>query len=202
MSSTRQREREKYERMWSAGRLYRRHSPGERMFEKTYVAMGLNPSDSVLDIGCGTGRAALRFSARGHRVHCVDIARNCLDPVAEMSLELTVACLWDRYELPLQAYDWGYCTDVMEHLPEEHVLAALWEMRRHCRRIFFAIALFEDQCGKQVGEVLHLTVKPPRWWHDVLDQVFETVEVLPPLEAHKFFAKVERDEAAEDLVHA
>ena len=63
----------------------------------------------------------------------------------------------------------GYCCDVMEHIPPEHVEAVLMRIFAHCDRVFFGISFNPDHFGPAlVGEPLHLTVRPYVWWRDLL----------------------------------
>ncbi len=52
------------------------------------------------------------------------------------------------------------CADVMEHLPEDRVPAALASMATYCQRIAFKVANFPSV----LGENLHLTRQPVDWW--------------------------------------
>ena len=67
------------------------------------------------------------------------------------------------HPLPVQAA-YGFCADVMEHIPGAEVEPVLVNVLKACRHVFFQIALEDDICGKLVGHSLHLTVKPYAWW--------------------------------------
>lgn len=166
-------EREKYEKVWTF-KEYRQHSPGELCVEKAVHALGMTPGESVIDYGCGPGRATAKFNAMGFNVLGVDHAHNCLDD--DVRVPLTVACLWD---LPILASDWAFCCDVMEHIPEEKVELVLEAIRVRTRKgAFFQIATFNDGFGLQlVGKPLHLTVKPADWWREKLWDVWANVEM-------------------------
>ena len=60
--------------------------------------------------------------------------------------------------------EYGYCTDVMEHIPPEHVDQVLLNILRSAQHVFFQIDCQEDVCGKLIGEQLHLSVHPYSWW--------------------------------------
>lgn len=148
-------EKEKYQKVWAV-KDYRKVSPGE-LCAKEFSKL-LKGSDSVVDIGCGTGRAARLIYWLGHNVKLFDIADNCLDD--GMELPLTIGCMWED---PIPKADWGFCTDVMEHIPEEKIDDCLTNIAKSVEKVYFRIYLHKDN-GKFIDEPLHLTVKPSKWW--------------------------------------
>lgn len=161
-----EREREKYERMWGTVPEYRAKCPGEAEVPEIVREFDLQLGDTVLDFGCGTGRAARALIERGIAGIGVDLAANCLDAGIDVPFE--PACLW---ELPknLRA-DYGICVDVMEHIPPEKVERTLRELARCVRRaLYFVIDTSTDSFGKRIGETLHLTVRDAAWWSEMIE---------------------------------
>ena len=118
-------EKQKYEKMWTV-KDYRKISPGE-LAGNTFVSIAKpKKGDEVIDFGCGTGRGSLWLGAMGKmNVTMLDFASNCLDD------ELVLACKTqpEKYKFiehdlmeksPIKAR-YGYCTDVMEHIPSVDV---------------------------------------------------------------------------------
>jgi len=70
-----------------------------------------------------------------------------------------------------EKFDYGYCTDVLEHIPPEDVDKVLLNICTAARRVYFAISTVPDVMGALVGEPLHLTVESPFWWHDRLSEL-------------------------------
>lgn len=159
-------ERAKYEKAWGHD-AYRRFAPGE-VIVKHYTQQIRPQKGKVIDFGAGTGRAAYLLHKLGFDVTMIDIADNCLDEEVreEIGHRLIVANLWEPMDLPKAPE--GYCTDVMEHIPEEKVDAVIANTLNLCERVFFHICLREDHFGSELGEHLHLTVKPFAWWRDKL----------------------------------
>lgn len=167
------RERVKYETMW-AQPAYRERSPGMRMAEQAHQQLRCRPGATLCDWGAGTGRASAWFAAQGLDVTAVDIAANA---VTEFDGPVVVANLWD---LPaeLGAFDFGFCCDVMEHIPPEHVEATLRGIAQRTRRAcYFQIALFKCHMGEAHGLHLHLTVKSANWWRAALERQFMYVDM-------------------------
>jgi SAM-dependent methyltransferase len=154
-------EREKYEKVWD-NPDYSRISPGRLSVPDFLEWTG--GQGSVVDLGCGTGQAARAISEAGHaHVHMVDHAYNCRDE--SVKLPFYQQCLWEL-DLP-EHYDYGFCCDVMEHIPENKVNAVFRRVRNHCDKIYYRIFLHKDN-GKFTDEPLHLTVQPAEWWLSVL----------------------------------
>lgn len=154
-------EKDKYRLMWQFDG-YRTAAPGEGLW-KHFVEL-VRPDDTIIDFGCGTGRASMALAQAGHRVMLVDFADNCRDDEA-MSLpflewDLSVPC-------PLRA-KYGLCTDVMEHIPPEQVDTVLTNIMASAKKTFFQISTVDDVCGALIGAPLHLSVHPHDWWKEKL----------------------------------
>lgn len=164
-------EREKYEKAWALDK-YRDYSPGEHLVERAIADLGMTSFETVIDFGCGTGRAAKKFQDLDFSVLGVDFVPDAV----ETDIAFKEACLWD---LPVLKADWGFCTDVMEHIPTEKVSDVLDGIRRSTAKgAFFQIALTKDSFGDRIGERLHLTVKPTDWWIDQLSSHWGHVKAL------------------------
>jgi SAM-dependent methyltransferase len=172
-------EQEKYERMWQEP-VYRKVAPGQLCAMEFLRQARPAEGSTVIDFGCGTGRGAAALAALGHlRVHMLDFAANCLDPaIAEHTLRLPLtpecsvnpemmALVFQQHDLtqpsPVQA-EYGFCTDVMEHIPPEDVNKVLTTVLMAARHVFFQISTVDDVCGALIGQPLHLSVHPYDWW--------------------------------------
>jgi SAM-dependent methyltransferase len=153
-------EREKYQKLWGDWR-YRTLAPGEKTVEQFLEVA--KPDGLVIDFGCGTGRAGLKMQEAGLEVFLVDFTDNCRDKPA-----LALSFLqWDLTKpgQPTKA-PYGYCTDVMEHIPTGDVDAVIANIMASAERVFFQIATVPDNFGATIGQTLHLTVQPHGWWAD------------------------------------
>ena len=150
-------EKSKYEQMWNIP-LYRKYSPGEQEVE-SFLDL-VKPSGLVIDYGCGTGRAAVKIKEYGCDVLLLDFTENSRDEIAK-SLPFAQQDLTCKIE---HKADYGYCTDVMEHLPTPDVSQTIDNIMDSCSRVFFQISTVPDTMGAIIGKQLHLTVKPHSWW--------------------------------------
>lgn len=171
-------EREKYEHVWRFPE-YRVGSPGLRSLPDFFAKTGAQPRDTVIDVGCGMGKAALQMRERGLRVTMFDIADNCLNPEVREALvpgflDFKTGCIWDVTPADLEPADFVFCCDVLEHIPTEQVPNTLNVLRYLTnRQAYLRIALFDDTHYANVtGRQLHLTVKTPRWWEEQLHKYF------------------------------
>lgn len=162
-------EKAKYEKLWGDVPDYRVVSPGESI-AMTFLEQAKPEKDAeCIDFGCGTGRGALMLALfGGMRVKMLDFAENCLDP------EVAEACITQPTRLSFRAHDlsevptenaaYGYCCDVMEHIPTADVPKVLRNIMGSAHHVFFGISTVPDVMGKTIGQDLHLTVKPLAWW--------------------------------------
>lgn len=163
-------EQRKYEKIWNES-TYRLRSPGERFFLRAYDDMKPQFRDTLCDWGIGTGRAATLFQKRGVQVDGLDIARNAVR--GEFEGKVWIGPMWDPPFPKDKKFTFGYCTDVMEHIPPKMVINCLKAMKRHTAdECWFSIANFPDREGDKVGETLHLTVRSADWWAASFARVF------------------------------
>jgi len=168
-------ERDKYTRMWTKVPGYRSTSPGEQLVPHFLKHAAWERGDTLIDLGCGPGRASVKLAEAGLDITQLDIAAESRDwEVKRVGLPFIEASLW---ELPegLGTFDWVYCCDVLEHIPPDHVDAALDCMARVTGYgAFMQIALFPEGFGRHIGETLHLTVQPAEWWMERINKRWET----------------------------
>lgn len=172
---TPEQEQNKYHRMWTEVPSYRSNSPGEKLVEKFFSIADWKPGDTLIDLGCGPGRASIALADRGFKVTMLDITDDCLDKsvrvtAGSVGIPFIEQNLWDVYLSVHGRFDWLYCCDVLEHIPPEHVDATLNNLQAMTGKGgFLQIALWDDSYGNKIGETLHLTVKPVEWWREKIE---------------------------------
>lgn len=169
-------EQAKYEEMWRHTE-YRQVAPGEHAAMR-FLGLAQPKDDStIIDFGAGTGRGAFMIALMGKKLHVrmLDFAANCLDDsvrqyVQEQPefLNFTQHDLTQPVPETLKA-EYGFCTDVMEHIPPKDVDTVLMNILSAAQHVYFQIACTEDHCGALIGHPLHLTVAPGSWWKGKLE---------------------------------
>lgn len=164
----------KYGTLWELPE-YRAYSPGEQYAQLFLSIARPKRGAHVIDFGCGTGRGALMLAVLGGcKVTMVDFVRNCLDPEIQEALTTQAHALQfvkADLERPLPvAAEYGFCCDVMEHIPGARVDQVLDNILHAAQHVFFSIATKDDACGKLIGEPLHMTVQSYGWWLQKLAQ--------------------------------
>lgn len=165
------RERAKYERVWASG-SYGGLAPGAAAAAEVLARWRWAPGQTVIDYGSGSCRAMKVFRQHGLRPIGVDIATNAMPE--GMPFTVVPAALWDLPE-ELAPADWCFCCDVLEHLPEDKIDAALAGMAARTRSGgYIQPALQPDHAGPRlIGAPLHLTVRPAEWWIETIGRHFE-----------------------------
>jgi hypothetical protein len=165
-----------YEDIWQQP-AYHKHSPGQQAIPRFLRLLGMvqpRLPGSLIDFGCGTGRASLVLARHGFSVVATDQTDAGLEimPVCEPGVELRFVrhCLWMPWREPRA--DFGYCCDVMEHVPTELTGLSLARMRQACTvALYVEVSTEPDQMGVLAGQPLHKTVKPFTWWRDLCAEV-------------------------------
>lgn len=178
-------EKKKYTHLWRSVPEYREASAADHLAPAflAYFSKQILPGQQIIDFGCGAGRSAIPFLAKGLQVNLVDFAETCLDPeiflqTVSHKAQFWEACLWD---LPpsLSPADWIVCFDVLEHIPEEKIDTALHGMSQRMKRGgLFSIDLRPDRFGSAIGETLHLTLKTKEWWQEHVSASFSILDEL------------------------
>jgi len=151
-------EQDKYRLMWMFP-VYRDISPGANVVQ--FFIDKFNPSGKIIDFGCGTGKAAVKMKEAGLQPLLIDFADNCRDPDADFPfLE------WDLTDPIPAETEYGFCADVMEHIPQDDVGKVIDNIMASSEKVFFQISTVDDLGGDLIGATLHHTVNNHNWWLD------------------------------------
>jgi hypothetical protein len=172
---------ELYERCWGLeDNSYRINSPGEKVVGTFLECAEPYATQTLIDWGCGTGRAGYKlYKENDLNVTLVDFAGNCLDKnIAEECIDnenlrfvkhdLSEPIDPEKISVPSE---FGYCADVLEHIPESSIDLVLENILENSRHVFFQISCQEDHFGMhdeirgdKTRERLHVCVHPYLWW--------------------------------------
>lgn len=165
-------EKDAYRLIWQFD-TYRNMAPGETLVETFLEVAKPAPGSTVIDFGCGTGRASLALQKAGLHPLLVDFADNCRDQEAIM-LDFMECDLTEP--IPLRG-DYGFCTDVMEHIAPQKVEPVLRNILSSVNNsTFFQISTIPDKMGVLIGRPLHLTVRSHDWWRAWLEEAGGKIE--------------------------
>lgn len=163
-------EREKYEQIWDID-AYHKVSPGLNYIEQAVEVLAIPRGSRVADFGCGTGRATKWLIDHGYDGIGIDIAGNAL----EEDVPFVQSALWN--ELP--SVEYGFSTDVLEHIPPEKVRLTLQRIHDACSEgCYLNIDTIPDSFGVLVGKRLHLTVMSAEDWEYELKQIWGKVDAI------------------------
>jgi 2-polyprenyl-3-methyl-5-hydroxy-6-metoxy-1,4-benzoquinol methylase len=165
-------ERAKYEDIWAVPDYREAASPGLVNVDRFLSVVRPAAGSTLVDLGCGSGEAGLKLKEFGLEVWWLDITDAALSPSVSRArfIELPVWGLHWRH------WDYGFCCDVMEHIPTEHVMLTLEHILRRCATTWFSIALRPDVFGQAIGQPLHLTVRDFVWWRDRIATIGNLVD--------------------------
>lgn len=160
----------KYGKLWDIDE-YRKSAPGEAFAPMFLKEAKPQIGAAVIDFGCGTGRGAHYLANAGLNVTMLDFVTNCLDADVKERCErdwngtCKLKFVKADLEQPINLVaEYGYCTDVMEHIPGPRVDKVLKHILDAAQHVFFAICTDEDQMGELIDETLHLSVHDYGWW--------------------------------------
>jgi hypothetical protein len=158
-------ERALYDDVWKHAD-YHKLSPGEEAVPRFLRLTQARPLETVVDFGCGTGRAGVALAAEGFLVTLADQTDAGLE-VRDLRFERH--CLWQPWRGGDHYY--GFCVDVLEHVPTELTGITIARMLDACRVLYLEVSTVPDSFGLLVGQPLHKTVRPFVWWRDLCAEI-------------------------------
>ena len=161
-------EKEKYEIAW-ADKRYRAGAGGTNHVSDFLKRFNVDNTHTVVEFGCGEGRASAQLATVVKDIILVDIAENCLSDKVKPALS-SKFILHDISEPLDVTADYGFCVDTMEHFPPEQLDRVLANMFAITPKCYFQICTLPDGFGKIIGAPLHLSVFKPAWWRDKMTE--------------------------------
>jgi len=176
-------EKRKYWRAYQH-KSYRRGSPGERVAAYFLFSSAREQGDTVIDLGCGTGRAGkyladYKKKMPGGEPRVLNVTLFDFVDVREVDLPFIEGNMWELDGLPV--FDWILCCDVLEHIPPQYVDRTLDGMAKITRKgglltIAHVPSSTADFSDMEIIEDLHLTIESPHWWQAKIESRWQIKE--------------------------
>jgi len=157
-------ERDKYAEIWAFEQYRKANSPGEENVARFMSVMQPEQGSVILDIGCGSGIAGQKFGEHGLDPWWLDITPAALNPDIDRR-RFIEAPLWADWPSKHGSWDYGFCCDVLEHIPPVYTMLCIERILSGCHVAWLQISNLPDKFGPALfGQPLHLTVQPYSWW--------------------------------------
>jgi len=138
-------------------------------YKLTDLALNTIKFKTVLDVGCGSGYAVLRFLIAGKTVKGIETSKYLVNERLKQLTDLQITGYGSILDIPFNndTFDLVYCTEVLEHLEEKDIENALSQLVRVSNKYIFCTVSFVPS---EFAEDLHLTVKDSEWWDTQFDK--------------------------------
>lgn len=122
---------------------------------------------NVLDVGCAHGFIVKRLNDLGIPAWGMDISKYAVDNKAHQNV-----IKGDILDIPFKDgyFDFVYSSDVLEHIPEDDVGDAIFEIVRVADRGLLEIT--HEKTPMDIDDT-HVTMKPREWWRDQIPKRFD-----------------------------
>lgn len=193
MLSTAEAERAKYKEIWDIPE-YEHSSPGEAFVDVFGELASPEEDEGLIDLGCGSGRAG-RALAKKYRLNVTYLDFVQVD---KQNKPFIKQVLWRPFPSRNPKWSYGFCCDVMEHIPVEYVMLTLDCIRASCRNVFFSISNIPDgftgfilkKYNMRLGSPLHLTVMPYSWWLSKMREIGEVIDARDLQNTSLFYVRM------------
>ncbi|KKN74550.1 hypothetical protein LCGC14_0389670 [marine sediment metagenome] len=175
---------DRYDAIWKVP-AYSEVSPGEGLAAMFGKIAKPKTRETLIDLGCGRGAGGLNLMGMyGLAITYLDVVK-----VAGVPEPYICQSLWEPIKVTRPGrkkwkWDYGYCCDVMEHLPKEFTMLAVKNMLAVCEKVFFCIAFLPDRSGPKHTDIgfavgagqLHHTIENFVWWRDRLEEICTLID--------------------------
>ena len=172
-------EKDKYQKIWEID-SYRKYSPAMKHVIETVDRCKQKGFNTILDAGCGTGRATEAFITAGLMAVGIDITLTAVDPKIREKYpkHFYEECLWS-IEDNVPPFDLVFCVDVLEHIPLEMLNDTMQCLSILTTHEFFAkISLVKDSYGKLISQDLNLSIYHADYWITLFKKYYQSVEII------------------------
>lgn len=145
----------RYDRYW-------RSRPTQWSYGINIIDQALSTDDycTVLDAGCGRGDVVAHLLRKGFKARGIEVSRFAVENGEVQTGEVLQGDL-AKLPFPDRHFDLVFSSEVLEHIPADHIPAVTKELVRVCRgRLFLTISLRPSS----QNNAFHCTLRPREWW--------------------------------------
>jgi len=164
-------EKLRYEAAYATGNYL--PAVGQSIWNHFESQVDISTIHTMLDVGCGLGSIVQKAREKG--IHCFGIDISSLAREYWQYAGVEKYCTdttADRMPFKDHYFDLVWCTEVLEHVPEEGVMDTLREIKRVGKDKFFFTVCMKPAKYKMPNDNSepHVCIKPIDWW---IDRFFE-----------------------------
>ena len=116
---------------------------------------------SILDVGCGDGRVTGGFQNTQRKVFGVDYAFSSVKSLGQSGVCASSA----KLPFPDNSFDMVLCCEVLEHLPEELMVATAQEMERIARKYILVSVPYKENLRRRLTKCQKCHTVFHAWGH-------------------------------------
>lgn len=122
---------------------------------------------SILDVGCGNGKASRLLTDMWYDVTGVDIVGGPYDRDGYNFVQHDL--LLGSMPFKEKEFDLAIAFDFLEHIETDNVRDVVHDLFRVSKKVIISVPLIHETKGKPLLDRLHRTVKPAEWWIEILN---------------------------------
>ena len=132
----------------------------------------------IIDFGFGEGSAIDYFIKNRFQVEGIEISSYAIKKQRDKGIIVHHSSLDHIPSIQDKSFEFGFCNDVIEHLPQNAIIPTLNEMKRICSgKIYLSVCPTPSHHLSDNGENLHLTVKPKEWWENEFKKIGQIEQI-------------------------
>ena len=136
----------------------------------------LNASNSIIDIGCAKGYLVEEFTKNGfEECYGIDISDYAIEKAPSIIKEKVIKASILHIPFPDKYFDFAFCIDLLQELPEEIIPAAIREIKRVSKKSLLVIPVLKNSSDSSKEEffswsITALTAKKREGWEEIFQK--------------------------------
>ena len=136
----------------------------------------INKSNSIIDIGCAKGYLVEEFSKNGFEdCYGIDISDYAIEKSPSIVKDKIIRASILHIPFPAKYFDFAFCIDVLQELPEEMIPAAIREIKRVTKSSLIVLPVLKNSSQSSINDfyswsITALTAKTHAEWNEILEK--------------------------------